>query len=126
MHPRKVRLTSWHRPGIALEVVIVLVVVVPERAADIDGIVADGKRKSAADSDAFWQIERKREPICRAIVRVEDVAGGEVIKGDPVVGCVADGYLLAVAQVGDADEARHGAVLIADAASAKITVTHCI
>jgi len=63
VHPCKVRLAGRHRASVAFKAVIVAVVVVPERAADVDGIVTHGKLQSAANGDALRQTEGKREPI---------------------------------------------------------------
>ena len=121
MHPGKIRLTRWHGASVAFEGVIVVVIVVPERAAEVDGIVTDDKFQSAADRDAFRQINGKREPVGRTVVGVEHVAGGEVVERDPVVGGVTDRHLFAVAQVGHANDARHRPVLFTDKASAAAT-----
>jgi len=63
VHPSKVRFTCWHRTCITFKTVIVPIVVVPKCAANIDGIVADGKFKSAANGNALWQINGEREAI---------------------------------------------------------------
>ena len=128
MHPGKVWLTSWHRTSVAFKTVVVLVIIVPKRAANIDSVVADGKLKAAADGDAFRQINRERETVRWAVVRVEDVAGHEVVKCYPVVGCVTNCYLLAVTQIGHTNDARYGTVLFTNDAPTKDTshnVTEC-
>lgn len=121
MHPGKIRFACRHRACIAFKTVIVLVVVVPKRAANIDGIVADGKLKSAADGNALWQINGEGEAVGGSVIGVEHVAGHKVVKRNPIVGRVTDGHLLAEAQVRHTNDARYGPVMIANKASAKIT-----
>jgi len=119
MHPGKVWLTRWHRTSVAFKTVIVSIIIVPKRAANVDGIVADGKLQSTANGDALRQIESKRESVRSAVSWVQDVTGYKVVEYDPLVGCVTNGHLFAVTQVGNTNDARHCAVLFTNKASVK-------
>lgn len=102
-HPRVVRI----REGASetFHDVVRSVVVVPEYLSS--GHVLDAELQPAAGGEIVRQTDGEGEAVSRAVVGALDVAGVDVVEGQPVVGRVAHGDFLVVGDVGHTDCTRH-------------------